>query len=270
MDATPVRGAHGTSGSEEAPADAQLLAQMHDRQAAELELQTSPGAGSDPYVIAQTDFVHGLIALDRGDDAQALAPLSRTDAAVSKSTDLAGTFIGPSCWLALAEEWTGSPAAKVDADIARGGHFVDCHRFKADISDHRGDWALAQKQYEEAVALAPSIPSSYFSWGEALARHGDYDGAIARFTEANARGPHWADPLKSWGDTLAAKQDYKTAVARYAQTEQYAPNWGSLHLRWGQALDKLGRHDAAVEQYRKALGLDLIDAERKSMEACCG
>ncbi len=263
-------GGHGTSGVEEAPGDAQFLAQMHDRQAAELELQTSPGAGSDPYVIAATDFVHGLMALDRGDAAQALAPLGRTDAAATQSTELAGNFTGPSCWLALAEEWTGTPAAKVDADLARGGHLVDCYRFKADISDHRGDWALAQKQYAEAVALAPSIPSAYFSWGEALARHGDFDAAIAKFTEANLRGPHWADPLKSWGDALAAKQDYKGALVRYAKAEPYAPNWGALHLRWGQALDQLGRHDAAVEQYRKALGLDLTEAERKSLQGCCG
>ena len=152
---------------------------------------------------------------------------------------------------------------------ARCAPYTCCYRFKADISDHRGDWALAQKQYAEAVALAPSIPSAYFSWGEALARHGDNDGAIARFTEANARGPHWADPLKSWGDALAAKRDYKAALARYAQAEQYAPNGGALHLLWGQALDKLGRHDAAVEQYRKALSLDLTEAERKSLEGCC-
>jgi len=261
-------GHENSSQVEEAPQDAQYLAQMHDRQAAELELQTSPGAGKDPYVMAQTDFVHGIMALDRGDYAQALAAFSASNAAISKSTSVAVNFTGPSCWLALAEEWSGQ-GDKADADIVRGGHLVDCYRFKASISEHRGDWALAQKQYAEAVALAPSIPSPYFSWGEALARHGDPDGAIAKFTEAHARGPHWADPLKSWGDALAAKQDYRGAVQRYEQSAQFAPNWGALHLRWGQALDKLGKHDAAVEQYRKALELDLTDAERKLLENCC-
>jgi tetratricopeptide (TPR) repeat protein len=258
----------GTGTVSAAASDAQQLAQMHDWQGALLALQTSPGAAADPYVVIQTDFVNGIIALDRGDHAAALAALNRLDAAVSASTAMAGNFIGPSCWLALAEEWNGQHDKAV-ADIERGRRGVDCYRFKANISDHHGDWALAQQQYAEAVALAPSIPSSYFSWGEALMRHGDVDGAIAKFTDANARGPHWADPLKSWGDALATRQDYKAAVARYAEAEKYAPNWGALHLSWGQALDKLGRHDAALEQYRQALHLDLSDAQRQSLEGCC-
>ncbi len=262
---------HGTLSAEEAPIDAQTLAQLHDHRAAELELQTSPGAGSDAYVVTQSAFTRGLIALERGEYAKALPLLQSADTAVAASTDLQSNFASnPSCWLALAEEWTGAPAAKVDAELMRGGTLVDCYRFKADISDHRGNWLLAQQQYAAAVALAPSIPSSYFSWGEALARHGDLDGAIARFTDANQRGPHWADPLKSWGDALAARHDDKAALQEYQRAEEYAPNWAQLHLSWGRALDRLGRHDRAVEQYRKALDQDLTEAERKSLQGCCG
>lgn len=119
------------------------------------------------------------------------------------------------------------------------------------------------------MALAPSVPSGYFSWGKALVKHGEVNGAIAKFELANARGPHWADPLKSWGDALAAKGDFRNAVKQYERAEEFAPNWGGLHLRWGQALDKLGKHALAVKQYRKALELDLTDAERKSLEGCC-
>ncbi|HWY23869.1 MAG TPA: tetratricopeptide repeat protein, partial [Nevskia sp.] len=249
----------------------QTLAQLHDHRAAELELQTSPGAGSDAYVVTQSSFVRALTALEQGEYAKALPLLQSVDTAVAASTDLQSNFSSnPSCWLALAEEWTGAPAAKVDADLARGGTLVDCYRFKADISDHRGNWPLAQQQYAAAVALAPSIPSSYYSWGEALARHGDLDGAIARFTEANQRGPHWADPLKSRGDALAARHDDKAALQEYEHAEEYAPNWAQLHLSWGRALDRLGRHERAVEQYRKALDQDLTEAERKSLQGCCG
>jgi tetratricopeptide (TPR) repeat protein len=262
---------HGTVSVEEAPADAQTLAQMHDHRAAELELQTSPGAGVDPYVVAESGFVRALVALEQGDYAKALPLLQSVDAAVAASTDLQSNFLSPpSCWLALAEEWTGAAAAKVDADIARGGTIVDCYRFKADISDHRGNWPLAQQQYAEAVALAPSIPSSYYSWGEALARHGDLDGAVAKFSAAYQRGPHWADPLKSWGDAMAARHDDKSAVELYQRAAEYAPNWAQLHLAWGRALDALKRHQQAVEQYREALDQDLSEAERRSLAGCCG
>ncbi|MGD0294401.1 MAG: tetratricopeptide repeat protein [Terracidiphilus sp.] len=255
-------GGHGGAVEEEAPIDAQFVAQMHDPRTAELELQTSPGAVSDPYVIAQTHFVQGLMALDHGDYAKALPELQATDAAVAQSTEIASYLIGPSCWLALAEAWNPVPAEKVDADIARGGHLVDCYRFKADITDHRGDWTLAQQQYAAAVTLAPSIPSSYESWGEALARHGDYAGAVAKFKEANARGPHWADPLKNWGDALAAQKYDAEAVKEYEQAVKYAPNWGQLHLHWAQALERLGKKEEARTQYRAALDADLTVADR--------
>jgi len=83
-------------------------------------------------------------------------------------------------------------SAKADEHIARGGRFVDCYRFKGDISDHRGNWEQAQKDYAMAVSLAPSIPSSYESWGEALARHANYAAALEKFRQANAHSPHWA------------------------------------------------------------------------------
>jgi hypothetical protein len=53
------------------------------------------------------------------------------------------------------------------------------------------------------VALAPDVPAAYYSWGVALARHGDLMGAEAKLMDANERGPRWADPLKALGDVLA-------------------------------------------------------------------
>jgi hypothetical protein len=43
------------------------------------------------------------------------------------------------------------------------------------------------KAYAEAVALAPDLPAAYYSWGVALARHGDLAGAVAKLELANQR-----------------------------------------------------------------------------------
>jgi tetratricopeptide (TPR) repeat protein len=129
---------------------------------------------------------------------------------------------------------------------------VDCYRFKGDIADHRGDWPRAQQDYAAAVAMAPSLPMAYDSWGLALMRHHDYAGAIVKFDQANQRGPHWCDPLKHWGDALAAQGNYTDAVQKYAKAAQYTPHWGALELRWGQALDKLDQHQEALAHYRAA------------------
>lgn len=92
----------------------------------------------------------------------------------------------------------------------------------------RGNWTGAQKAYADGVALAPDFPAVYYSWGVALANHGDLDGAIAKLLEANRRGPHWADPLKAWGDVLMKQAHIKEALAKYDEALKYAPTWERL------------------------------------------
>ena len=247
--------AHGGQGSLEAqdqPFDAEMLARMHADKQANLVLQTSPGVGSDSYVIAQTMFVQGIMALDRQDYPVAVTLLQTTVAQITKNPGVQSNYVTqPVCYLGLALEYTGHPN-QADADIAQGGHMVDCYRFKADIADHRGDWAQAQMDYQAAVALAPSLPEAYDSWGLALMRHQDYTGAIDKFKAANLRGPHWCDPLEHWGEALAAQGKYNEAVEKYAAASRYTPSWGALQLHWGEALDKLGAHDQAVAHYKLA------------------
>ena len=105
---------------------------------------------------------------------------------------------------------------------------MDCYRFRADIFDGRGDWPGAQKAYAEAVALAPDLPAAYYSWGLALARHGDLAAAVVKLQNANQRGPRWADPLKAWGDVLVRQGHPKQARAKYDEALRLAPNWGAL------------------------------------------
>ena len=140
---------------------------------------------------------------------------------------ISSQFPGYNCWIAPAEEAAGHPD-KADAVLKTGGTFVDCYRFRADIVDGRGDWTSAQKVYADAVALAPDLPAAYYSWGVALARHGDLSGAEAKLKDANRRGPHWADPLKAWGDVVAKQGKTKVALAKYDEALKYAPNWTQL------------------------------------------
>ncbi len=140
---------------------------------------------------------------------------------------VAANYPGYACWIAPAEEAAGHPD-KANAVLRTAGTYVDCYRFHADILDGRGDWPGAQHAYADAVALAPDLPAAYFSWGIALAKHGDQAGAIAKLSAANQRGPHWADPLKAWGDVLLKQGKSKEALAKYDDALKYAPDWKLL------------------------------------------
>jgi tetratricopeptide (TPR) repeat protein len=261
---------HGTEAAEAAPVDAWALAQMHDWRGAELELETSPGSEADKSVVAQSAFVRAVIALDRGDNSRAVDEMRSVDAIVSKNTDVASTIVPPTlCWLGLAEGLAGN-AAKAADDFKRGGTFVDCYRFKGDVADHANRWAEAQKDYAAAVALTPSLPSPYETWGEALARHGQYDDAIRKFSIAHENGPHWADPLEHWGEALAAERAFSNAAEKYQDAARSAPQWGLLYIHWARALDAQGDHAGALEKLKRAWSLDLTPQQRASIRGCCG
>lgn len=263
-------GGRGTQTSQNAPLDAWSLAQMHDRRAAEIELETSPGTEQDNFVVAQSAFVRAYIALDRRQFADALKQMRIVKSIASKDSSVQSAFESPAaCWLALAEFRAGE-GANADSDIRQGGHYVDCYTFKGDIAEGRGQWSAAQKDYAAAVALAPSMPSPYESWGEALARRGRYAEAIVQFRLAQLKGPHWADPLEHWGEALAALGRFPEAVAKYQEAAIYAPQWGTLYLDWGRALDRLRQHASALEKFKRAWDLDLTAAERASIYGCCG
>ena len=205
---------------------ADISVRLHDPAAAELALQTIKPDPADQTTAAAVHFVRGRLAAETGDVSRSMADMEDFQTAYAHPA-ISSQFPGYNCWIAPAEEAAGHPD-KADAVLKTGGTFVDCYRFRADIVDGRGDWTSAQKVYADAVALAPDLPAAYYSWGVALARHGDLSGAEAKLKDANRRGPHWADPLKAWGDVVAKQGKTKVALAKYDEALKYAPNWTQL------------------------------------------
>ena len=76
--------------------------------------------------------------------------------------------------------------------------------------------------------MAPDLPAGYYSWGVALAKHGDLEEAVAKLQDANQKGVHWADPLKAWGDVLVKQGKPQDALVKYDVALKYAPNWKQL------------------------------------------
>jgi tetratricopeptide (TPR) repeat protein len=205
---------------------ARVDALLHDPAAAELELMAVPPDDKNPTIGAWIHFVHGLLAFDAGDTQRAAIEMSAFDNAFANPIVANGDPTAD-CWVVPAEEAAGHPD-KADAVLKAAGAYVDCYRFRGDILDLRDEWAEAQKAYTEAVALAPDLPAGYYSWGVALARHGDLSDSVAKLRDANQRGPNWADPLKAWGDVLVKQGKAKEALAKYDEALRYAPHWAAL------------------------------------------
>jgi len=221
-------GTTGSAGGAENLQIAQYEVQMHDVEAATLRLNTTPVDAKNAPDVAQATFVRALIAEEKSDPktaAQAWDTYVEAYANPSVRTNDPHTI----CFAAPSYERTGQ-SAKAEAALNAVGTLtlVDCYRFRGDILELRGDWPRAQAWYAKAVKLAPSIPSGYYSWGVALAKHSDLNGAAVKFKDANQKGPHWADPLKAWGDVLAKQGNIKEAMAKYDEAHKFAPNWKQL------------------------------------------
>jgi tetratricopeptide (TPR) repeat protein len=219
-------GGIGTLVSSSGIAVADIESRLHDPVAAEIALSTVVADDTDPTIAAITAFVRGRLAAEAGDTQRAIDEMEAFGRAFANPA-VGNNFAGYNCWIAPAEEAAGHPH-KADALLETAGSFVDCYRFRADILNSRGDWVGAQKAYAEAVALAPDLPAADYSWGIALANHGDLNGAAAKLKDAHQKGPHWADPLKAWGDALVKQGHMKEALSKYDEALEYAPNWKQL------------------------------------------
>jgi tetratricopeptide (TPR) repeat protein len=201
---------------------------MHDVEAAALRLKTTPVDEKNVPDAATAAMDRALLA-EEIEDLKAAAQQWDTFAVAYANPTVSTSNPQYMCYAAVTYEKTGQ-AAKADAALNAVGKltYVDCYRFRGDVLDLRGNWSGAQEWYAKAVKLGPSVPSGYYSWGVALAKHGDLDAGAAKFKDANLKGPHWADPLKAWGDVLAKQGHTKEALAKYDAALKYAPNWKQL------------------------------------------
>ena len=221
-------GTTGSAGGAENLVVGQFDVQMHDVEAAALRLKTTPVDEKNVPDVGAAAMDRALLAEEIGD---LKAAAQRWDTFVVAYANPSVSTLNPPyiCYAAVTYEKTGQ-AAKADAALNAVGNLtlVDCYRFRGDVLDLRGDWSGAQAWYAKAVKLGPSIPSGSYSWGVALAKHGELDAAAAKLQDANQKGPHWADPLKAWGDVLAKQGYTKEALAKYDAALKYAPNWKQL------------------------------------------
>jgi tetratricopeptide (TPR) repeat protein len=228
MDSHGGIGTTGAAGGAINLAIALFEAQMHDVDAAALRLKTTPVDEKSPGDVAAAAMDRALVA-ERSGDLKAAAQAWDAYGVAYANPIVSTSNPGYICYAAVTYEKTGQPA-KADAALNPAGKLtlVDCYRFRADVLDLRGDWPAAQQWYAKAATLAPSVPAGHYSWGVALARHGDLAAAAAKLKDANLKGPHWADPLKAWADVLAQQGHRKEALAKYDQALKYAPNWQQL------------------------------------------
>jgi tetratricopeptide (TPR) repeat protein len=201
---------------------------LHDVAAARLRFQTTVWDQSSHPDAANAAVAQAFLEKEL-DNLPAAAKRWDEFALLYADPVIATSIAAAICSAAPVYEKTGEPQ-KADAALNAVGPltFLDCYRYKADVLDMRGNWVGAQEWYTKAVKLAPSLPAGYYSWGLALAKHGEFSAAIDQLRLANLKAPTWADPLKAWGDVLVGQGHAEEGLAKYDEALKFAPNWKEL------------------------------------------
>ncbi len=123
-------------------------------------------------------------------------------------------------------------------------------------------WALAEKQYDHAVALLPDKPEWLYRRGLVRSYNGDLEGAVEDLAAAAQRLRNTAVVQARYGDVLRSLGRLEEAAAAWRQaiaSEANAPGglqWASSRVGLAQTLLDLGDAEGALAAAREAVALD--------------
>ena len=121
----------------------------------------------------------------------------------------------------------------------------------------------AEKQLQRALELDPRHKNARQNLAETFRRQERHEEAIESYRAVLRIDSKYTMAHAGLGDSLFHLHRYKEAVAALEQSLALEPDAriaGWLHILLGQALEKLGRLDAAVEHYERAVALDPRDS----------
>jgi tetratricopeptide (TPR) repeat protein len=121
------------------------------------------------------------------------------------------------------------------------------------IAIQTGDLQRAVELYENAIEIDSNNPVAYCNSGWALWELKQFDAALARYDQAIAINPHVAEAHFNRGNVLYDLKQWDAALASYRQAIALDADHAEAHLRCGNVLRDLKQWDAALASYDQAI-----------------
>ncbi len=125
-----------------------------------------------------------------------------------------------------------------------------------DLGDAKG----AEREFQEAVTLAPKSPLVYNNRGISLRAHGDWKGAADAFRKAVEADPKNLLAHVNLAKALHDLGDVQGALAAYRKLIELDPKRAPAHRGLAEVLREIGDLPGAVAELRKSIELEPGDA----------
>jgi tetratricopeptide (TPR) repeat protein len=124
------------------------------------------------------------------------------------------------------------------------------------VYSNQGQYQLALKQFEHALALQPLDVEAWFQSGIALSKSNHRSEAVERYRRALRINPGFWQAHFELGGQLGLQGNIAEAKRELEQAVQLQPGFAPAHLNLGVALMKERQWDSAAKEFEEALRLD--------------
>lgn len=114
----------------------------------------------------------------------------------------------------------------------------------------------ANKRFQRALELAPNDEEILFNWGMSKLEENDADGAIDLYQKTVKVNPRHYLAYNYMGKALGQKKDYVKETAMYGKTLEIDPNFAQAHFNLAVVLSIRNKVDEAAPHFERAIELD--------------
>jgi Flp pilus assembly protein TadD len=115
------------------------------------------------------------------------------------------------------------------------------------------DWAGAEREFREAIELAPSESSSHYIYGRELFILGRRDEALAELQRAVALDPLSVRALSELGHLYAMQGEHEKAMVEWTKAVEIEPAFPTSYEYMGSSYCQRGRLAEAIAALQKAI-----------------
>lgn len=132
---------------------------------------------------------------------------------------------------------------------------ADAHASLGYVHDEAWTWPAAQREFERALALAPSSARARHGYGILCLHQGDLARAVEQYERARTLDPRSNEILNESGWPYAYQGRFDQATERSRQVVHRDPENAMAYFSLGNYAERTGRPEEAVTYYRAAAEL---------------